>query len=366
MSDSTSIEWTNTTWNPTTGCDKVSPGCGLARPGSDDEGTGQTGGCYALTMARRLKAMGQPKYQRDGDPRTSGPGFGITVHPDTLDEPFTWARPRKVFVNSMSDLFHDKVDASFIARVFAVMAATPQHTYQVLTKRHARMRSLLSSPDFIEVVQVEFDQFADEHDVDLIPGPWPLPNVWVGVSVETQQWADIRIPALLGTPAAVRFLSCEPLLGPLRLHFPPFWCYGHGRPGSECPNDLHLDRQGIDWVIAGGESGPGARPMHPDWARSLRDQCQAAGVAFHFKQHGAWAPWASHPEGENGPGDTFVNPDGTCGHVWWNEDLGYPTNYAGPWGEHSQIVSRVGKKRAGRELDGRTWDEFPTSMAVTL
>ena len=170
MSTGTTIEWTEVTWNPVTGCDRVSDGCD---------------NCYALAMAKRLKAMGSPKYQADGNPATSGPGFAVTVHPDALGEPSRWRRPRRVFVNSMSDLFHPQVPEEFIAAVFAVMARTPQHTYQVLTKRHDRLRALLSRPGFREQVA---------------PGAtWPLPNVWIGVSVEDQRWANIRVPAAVAS-----------------------------------------------------------------------------------------------------------------------------------------------------------------------
>lgn len=228
------IEWTNVTWNPTTGCDRVSPGCD---------------NCYALTMAKRLKAMGQAKYQRDGDPRTSGPGFGLTVHHDTLLTPLTWRKPRRVFVNSMSDLFHDRVGEEFLASVFDVMARTPWHTYQVLTKRHARLRSVMRSA---------------------VPGEsWPLPNVHLGVSVDDQKWADLRIPALLDVDARVRFLSCEPLLGPVAL-----------RPYLK----------GLQWVIVGGESGRGARRMDLDWVREIIADCRDAGVPVFVKQLGSvWA-----------------------------------------------------------------------------
>ncbi|WP_345368320.1 phage Gp37/Gp68 family protein [Saccharopolyspora cebuensis] len=223
MSTRSRIEWTETTWNPTTGCDQVSRGCDH---------------CYALTLAKRLKAMGSEKYSNDGDARTSGPGFGVTVHPASLAEPLRWKQPRLVFVNSMSDLFHAKVPVDFIRRVFAVMEATPQHTYQVLTKRARRMKRLA-------------------------PGlRWP-DNLWVGTSVEDDAVLD-RIDDLRAVPAAVRFLSCEPLLGPLP----------------------ELDLTGIGWVIAGGESGPGARPMSAEWVQDLRDQCQRAGVPFFFKQWG--------------------------------------------------------------------------------
>jgi protein gp37 len=248
MAQTSPIEWTEATWNPTTGCDKTSPGCD---------------NCYALTLAKRLKAMGSARYQLDGDPRTSGPGFGLATHEDVLDAPLRWRRPRLVFVNSMSDLFHPAVPETFLDRVFDVMRATPQHTYQVLTKRSRRL-------------------------VDLAERlPWPE-NVWMGVSVESAHYR-FRIAHLRTVPAAVRFISAEPLLGEL------------GR----------LDLSGIDWVIAGGESGARARPMNIAWGRDVRDQCQAAGVKFFFKQWGGRTP-----------------------------------------------------KAGGRELDGRTWDDLPDRAAI--
>lgn len=229
MASKTSIEWTEVTWNPTTGCDRISTGCDH---------------CYALTLAKRLKAMGSDKYQRDGDPRTSGPGFAITTHPDTLNEPRRWRTPRVVFVNSMSDLFHARVPVGFIRDVIDVIAETPQHTYQVLTKRSRRLA-----------------QIADQLD-------WP-DNLWMGVSVEDDD-ALYRVDDLRKVPAAVRFLSCEPLLGPL--------------------DRINLD--GIGWVIAGGESGPNYRPMELGWAREIRDACQDASVPFFFKQWGGRTPKA--------------------------------------------------------------------------
>ena len=283
---STGIEWTDETWNPTTGCDRVSPGCD---------------NCYALGMAKRLKAMGQADYQTDGDPKTSGPGFGLAIHPHRLDQPLRWKKPRKVFVNSMSDLFHDRVPDEFIAQVWTVMAATPQHTYQILTKRHGRLRSLIRRIAWRSPTTEERNRGirgsqayvqADEKLNDHLGTPRVLPNVWLGVSVENQQWADIRIPALLMTPAAVRFLSMEPLLGPVDLTSIA-WTNGggthldvvngwHGVPGV-----WRADAKRVDWVIAGGESGPGARPMQPQWARQLRDQCDFAGVPFFMKQTGS-------------------------------------------------------------------------------
>ncbi|MGW3352100.1 DUF5131 family protein [Nonomuraea rubra] len=239
----TTIEWTEVTWNPTTGCDRISRGCD---------------NCYALTLAKRLKAMGAAKYQNDGDPRTSGEGFALTLHQDALSQPYRWRAPKIVFVNSMSDLFHAKVPLSFIREVFQVITDTPQHTYQVLTKRSRRLRTI-----------------ADRLD-------WPR-NLWMGVSVEDHK-ARYRIDDLRSVPAQVRFLSCEPLLGPL--------------PG------LPLD--GVGWVIAGGESGPGHRPLHADWVFDLRDQCVQRDIPFFFKQWGGRTP-----------------------------------------------------KHGGRDLDGRHWDQMP-------
>jgi protein gp37 len=227
MADKSAIEWTESTWNPTTGCDRISSGCD---------------NCYALTLAKRLKSMGSAKYQGDGDPRTSGPGFGLALHPDSVDLPRRWKSPRLVFVNSMSDLFHAKVPFHFVLNVVTTMRETPQHTYQLLTKRTRRLRML-------------------SRDID-----WP-DNVWVGTSVETTKELH-RIEELAQVDAAVRFLSLEPLLGPLP----------------------ELDLTGIDWVIVGGESGAHARPMDPDWVRELRDAAVAQDVPFFFKQWGGRTP----------------------------------------------------------------------------
>lgn len=246
MASKSGIEWTEVTWNPTTGCDRVSEGCD---------------NCYALAMAKRLKAMGSERYQNDGDPRTSGPGFAISVHPEALSQPYRWSGSRLVFVNSMSDLFHARVPISFVREVFEVIADTPQHTYQVLTKRSARLPKL-----------------ADKLD-------WP-DNLWLGVSVENNAHA-YRADHLREVPAAVRFLSCEPLIGPLP----------------------HLNLDGIGWVITGGESGPGARPLDVEWVREIRDNCLDSGVPFFHKQWGGRTP-----------------------------------------------------KAHGRELDGYFWDQMPTAV----
>lgn len=276
MGDKTGIGWTDATWNPTSGCDRVSPGCDH---------------CYALTMAGRLRKMGAPNYQHDGDPATSGPGFGLTMHDGMLDKPLRWTRPRMVFVNSMSDLFHAEVTDEFIAQVFAVMAMSPWHTFQVLTKRHGRMRSLVSSDAFHGAVINAMFPILDSHPQRRrLSGEncatWPLPNVWLGVSAEDQHWADIRIPALLATPAAVRFVSAEPLLGPLNV---ARWVpngFFDGARWNPRPSFISNPGATLDWVIVGGESGPGHRPMDLAWARSIRDQCATAGVAFFMKQTG--------------------------------------------------------------------------------
>lgn len=245
MANNSSIEWTEATWNPVVGCTVISPGCT---------------NCYAMRMARRLEAMGQLKYagtvrMSGGRPKWNGK---IRLDEKSLSLPATWKTGRMIFVNSMSDLFHESVPLTYIKRIFETMTATPQHTYQILTKRADRLQAL-------------------SNDLD-----WPR-NVWMGVSVENADYA-YRIDHLQRTGAAVKFLSLEPLLGPLE----------------------RLNLAGIDWVIAGGESGPGARSMDVDWVRSIRDQCTDSGVAFHFKQ----------------------------------------------WGG-------VNKKKTGRTLDNRTWDDFP-------
>jgi protein gp37 len=251
----TGISWTDETWNPITGCDRTSPGCDH---------------CYALTMAKRLHAMGQPRYQSDGDPRTSGPGFSVTTHSGALRDPLRWRKPRRVFVGSMGDLFHGRAPREFLARIWATMAATPQHTYQILTKRPGRMAGILDDRAFRRAVGLDMvrhhqgSRWAHDDGQWAVPEVWPLPNVWCGTSVENGDYTS-RIEDLRATTASIRFLSLEPLLGPLPA----------------------LDLDGIDWVIVGGESGPGARPMMLDWVRDIRDQCHAAGVALHIKQLGS-------------------------------------------------------------------------------
>lgn len=334
------IEWTEETWNPVVGCRKVSEGCD---------------NCYAERVSKRT--------------RPGVPFEKVELKAHKLSEPLRRRKPTMYFVNSMSDLFHDDVPDDFIAQVFAVMAEAPHHTFQVLTKRQGRMASLLRDDAFGRAVALACCDLDDVPGVRLLEDnawSWPLENVWLGVSVENQHWADIRIPKLLETPAAVRFLSCEPLLGPISLRehlygvclscdahvlagdVTPHWPGGHLRAGLADSLCGPVDWRGPNWVIVGGESGPGARPMHPDWARSIRDQCVAAGVPFFFKQWGEWAPemegGAARPYGASVIDTT--EPDSR--RAWMLARAG-----------GCYAMQRVGKKRAGRELDGRTWGEMP-------
>lgn len=274
------ITWTEETWNPIRGCSKVSAGCA---------------NCYAETMAARFSGEGQPYAGLITDGHWNGAVCLVLEH---LEDPLRWKRPRRVFVNSMSDLFHEELSFQEIASIFAVMAAAPQHTFQVLTKRPGRMRA------FFEV-----------HE--------PLPNVWLGVSAEDQTTLR-RAWELLKTRAAVRFLSLEPLLGPVDLDELELLCKTWRR-GATMGTYL-------DWVIVGGESGPHARPMHPDWVRTVRDQCAASETPFLFKQ---WGEWIHHPSCLTFPGcDLHVFPDiGTFHHA--------------------------GKRIAGRLLDGQIHDAYP-------
>ena len=344
----TSIEWTDKTWNPTRGCSLVSEGCRK---------------CYAMKFAHRFSGKGEPyegltELGPDG-PRWTGRVLSV---PEKLDEPLKWRKPAKVFVNSMSDLFHEDVPFEFIDKVFAVMALCPQHTFQVLTKRADRMLEYNRREGFAQnISDIARDDYAgigESRHIKKYPIgpnyefgerwfiPWPLPNVWLGVSCEDRQRKD-RIDHLRETPAAVRFLSLEPLLEDL------------GR----------LDLRGIHWVIVGGESGPKARPMHPEWVRSIRDQCVAAGVKFFLKQWGEWGTtYARLDNGEPvfrmfenkqqwiNKASTWIN-GGICvdlsGRVLQRGADFYVAAYP------VVILQRVGKKAAGRLLDGREWNEFP-------
>lgn len=277
----TEISWTDETWNPTIGCMKVSAGCER---------------CYAIRNAYRLEhAFKQPPYQGltrklpDGSQNWTGV---VRALPERLAIPLGWKQPRRIFVDSMSDLFHEDVPDEFIDQVFAVMAWTSRHTYQVLTKRPERMRAyLLDRERLSQIESAMCDRCTDQEgrlcgygNDDCQLSAWltlPLPNVWLGVSVEDQRAADERVPLLLQTPAAMRFLSCEPLVGPVELSDVSGWVDPTRWLGKRT-----LGPEGIAWVIAGGESGPDYRPMDLAWARSLRDQCAAADVPFFFKQHG--------------------------------------------------------------------------------
>lgn len=338
------IEWTDETWNPVVGCKAVSPGCAH---------------CYAEKMAKRLAAMAEADAAAGKNPGRKAHyqevigengrwnGRAVCV-PEALADPLKWKKPRRVFVNSMSDLFHEDVPFDFIDKVFAVMAVADCHTFQVLTKRPDRAVDYLASlsegygtgrlMDHAIELSGETDVRCFDSVISGVPDKWsdsPLPNVWIGTSVENQEQADKRIPELLKIPAAVRFLSMEPLLGPVDLQ--PVIKAGEFK-----------NNQGIncDWVIVGGESGPGARPMHPEWVRSIRDQCQAAGVPFFFKQFGEWMP-------DDGRVLSMPHTDMTVDGQRWG---GIQTN--------STRLIRVGKKSAGRTLDGREWSEFP-NLVVT-
>lgn len=287
----TKIEWCDETWNPVTGCTKVSAGCK---------------NCYAEGVADRF--WGDRKFTY------------VQTHADRLDQPLRWRRPRRVFVNSMSDLFHDAVPSNFIGRVFGVMAMAKQHTFQVLTKRPERMRDLLAD-GVVGPLKGEAEQYSWEIACKAGYGlrasswrlKWPLPNVWLGVSVEDQRAADERIPLLLQTPAAVRFLSCEPLLGPVDLHQIANHDGLHASALQEQHDDCfyQFDNR-IDWVIAGGESGPGARPCDVAWIRSLVQQCKAAAVPCFVKQLGSVVSWNGIQGGYgNGPSNVWPRETGS-------------------------------------------------------
>lgn len=340
----TKIEWTDVVWNPLAGCTWASTGCDH---------------CYAAVMARRLEFMAQADLTAGRDPGRKRKYIGIThknkagrimfngrvnLDPEAIDEPLRWRKPRRVFVNSMSDLFHKDVPYAFIRKVWLNMLATPQHTYQVLTKRPERMAEVVA-------------QLVEEGWQQALPKAF---NIWLGTSVENQEQADARIPWLLKTPAHVRFLSCEPLLGAVDLSA---WMVASGQyEKAEWMLAKYGSSQPLDWVIVGGESGPGARPMHPDWARSLRDQCQAGGVSYFFKQWGEFVP--ANGDARNSQGirycggddpngrDLIGLPDGTITDIEWN---GGP----GPHLTGGVQLLRLGKHAAGRLLDSREWNEFP-------
>jgi len=354
------IEWTGETWNPVVGCSVISPGCT---------------NCYAMTMAGRIERMdgrqAMPHYAGLTQPSKAGDVWTgkVALAPDAImTKPLTWRKPRTIFVCSMADPFHEDVPDAWIDRVFGTMARAHWHTYQVLTKRSARLRRYLSS------FREDGQGFLTRGGVDAYkpgvvsfnPKNWPLPNVWLGVSAEDQKRADERIPDLLATPAAVRFVSAEPLLGPIRFdHIGGTACLAS--PESCCKGTTYVDSlrgiqaceragafaypgktgmpRGLDWIIVGGESGPNARPMHPDWARSIRDQCASAGTAFFFKQWGAWLP----------SNDDVNFSDGA---EWAARHFpGRPVQQI----SSGHTLVHVGKARAGRLLDCRTHDAMPAT-----
>ncbi len=370
MSDGTHIEWTDATWNPITGCSIVSPGCA---------------NCYAMKLAgTRLKHI--PSRAGLTVDTKAGPVWNgqVRFNEDQLCWPLKWQRARKIFVCAHGDLFAEGVPDEWIDRVFAVMALSPQHIFQVLTKRPERMQDYLADQaadrrihelacDMSVEGRLRVVLIADrEHEASAPPGLrvyldlWPLSNVWLGTSVEDQKRADERIPVLLETPAAVRFISAEPLLGPMDIT--PFVGQVHhhpdNRPSAELDAMIRAAFKGmgairLDWVIVGGESGPGARPMHPDWARSLCDQCAGAGVAFFFKQWGAWSV--------NDYDRDHDDPDWRqCDVVVRETPDGQWLNLAGGQGFHGDRVVRavpVGKKAAGRLLDGIEHNGMPAVSA---
>lgn len=303
MGDSSAIQWTDATWNPVTGCSKVSPGCA---------------NCYAETLTRRFsKTWGVPDLPWTPENAEEN----VIPHPERLKIPLKWQRPRMVFVNSMSDLFHELVPDEFIARVFGVMGIAERHTFQVLTKRPERMAALLGDHAFRAKVMLQVGRLPHQD----YPA-WPLPNVWLGTSIENRKFVG-RADVLRETLAAVRFISAEPLLGPLFKDYEQLLdpCGETHLRWSDGSDVAELDLEGIDWLIVGGESGPGHRPMSVRWARDLRDACLAQRTAGRMAPPG----WAAPPPVR-----------------------GMTALFFKQWGG-------VTPKAGGRELDGRTWDEMP-------
>lgn len=331
MGDKSKIEWTDATWNPVTGCTKVSQGCKY---------------CYAERQFPRV-------YKKDMRQFTD-----VMCHPERLVHPIRWKNPRKIFVNSMSDLFHEDVPFQFIASVFAIMGVTTRHTYQILTKRPKRMLEFFEwaheeIPAYVYADEKIFDHFPN--DIEWKPlrgnhggydncGPaYPYENVWIGVSVEDQETANERIPLLLQAPAAVRWISAEPLLGPIDL-------YEAGMKLDGKLNHFTGERAFLKWVVVGGESGPKARPMHPQWVKDIRDQCVTADIPFLFKQWGQWVPVDLTTS--NGITDWMI--------VDKAGDIDIPDNRT-PREDLGEIAMwNTSKKKAGRLLDGKLWDQYPT------
>lgn len=375
MSDGTKIEWTDATWNVVNGCSVVSPGCA---------------NCYAMKLAgTRLKhhpsRAGLTQYSKAGPVWTGE----VRVNWEIIDQPLKWSRPRKIFVCAHGDLFHVSVPTDVIVTILAVCIAGHHlrgHISQILTKRPDRMRLLLNSAEFWEQVNIEAEMNVMER-VDALNrrsddaratlreyGPAnPPPGIWLGTSVEDQKRADDRIPDLLATPASVRFLSCEPLLGPVNLSEV---CGGHffqnpltGHRYHDAPEGVHSasDYLGakIDWVIVGGESGKGSRPMHPDWARSLRDQCEAAGVGFFFKQWGEWYPTGSVDCYRHGPQKRERQFPRAEGLSWLKDGRSCLRDFS--VSEHARrIASGAASCSRAVEVDQEALDAFETSIKLTV
>lgn len=373
MSDGTKIEWADATVNAINGCSVTSPGCT---------------NCYAMKQAHRFDVRRGLTTKTKGGMVWTGE---VSLNEKALLQPLAWKRPRRIFWNAHGDTFHDAVPDEWIDRVMAVCALTPQHTHMILTKRSKRMREYFSAvpqPRWIDPMKALAKDFPRPEIVHPKSGGVllsttnsALANVWLGVSVEDQTRADERIPDLLATPAAVRFLSCEPLLGPVNLNGiqAPRYCeedaevdwrfnclsngdyywYDCGDGYTDCGDGPYREHH-IDWVIAGGESGPGARPMHPDWARSLRDQCAAAGVPFHFKQWGEWGQ--AFPKPSETPGRYAMMARDSAG--WTHTSALMLDRYPRQFNSFGSVVlERLGKKRAGRLLDGVEHNGMPGETA---
>lgn len=353
MADKTHIEWTDATWNVVTGCAIVSPGCT---------------NCYAMKLAG-TRLRDHPSRNGLTTDSKAGPVWNGQVRFNTgwLTQPLRWTKPRKVFVCAHGDLFHEGVTDDQLDQIFAVMALAPQHVFQVLTKRPKRMRDYLLAFTAERLSQalgafVHAGEKATQADRFI---PLPLPNVWMGVSAEDQTRANERIPVLLETPAAIRWVSAEPLIGPLDLTaiddgfsdarnvLRSFSAQQQAAQYTETI-DLCIDTPGLDWVVVGGESGAGSRPMHPDWARDLRDQCADAGVPFLFKQWGDWAPGEN---AQNTIGRTVETAD------WFNDAWDYqtltPASAEGMHIDDEPTLYRAGRRASGRLLDGQLHDGYP-------
>jgi protein gp37 len=337
MTQPTRIEWTDRSWNPLRGCSRISEGCR---------------NCYAERQAARYSQRGGPfegfAVRTPDGPRWTG---RVELVPHKLDEPLALAAPSRIFVNSMSDLFHEAVPFDVIDQIFAVMALCPDHTFQVLTKRAERMRDYMRDRQTNEAILAGMitltygragRRVCERFSKAIKHGhkPFPPSNVWLGVSVEDQAAADVRIPALLETPAALRWLSVEPLLGSIE-------CSDVTGRRDAVSQLGRRSLSGIHWIVAGGESGPAARPCDPRWIRSLRDQATAAGVPFFFKQWGAWLP------GTRGA-------DGLLEFEFAVADMaGIPSDPPIHEFGDNVVAALVGKHAAGRSLDGRAWSEYP-------